>query len=534
MMNMRMRDGAAPLILSLLVLQIVGCAQPQKSAQHVQSACSSRQVAGQPERLFLQQIGPSSALVRWRGGNADAVCFGMRADALDMRVEAHDEGGHREALLTGLQPDTVYHYALGSVSTAPEGQRFRTAPKRSELPADGNTRILLLGDSGTARNEIAAGKPRKQTTARAVIEGVQHFIAREGRGEPIDMLLALGDNAYTEGTDVQWQQSFFETYPEMLRQVATWPTIGNHEMGQAPLDICVFVELEQCSKGPVIHSVGGASESADPDSYDSDGDGPDPGGMPYLSIFNLPVRGELGGVASDTEQYYSFDHANLHIVSLDAQLSNRDPVQRATMREWLVRDLAANDSDWTIVIFHLPPYSRGVHHDSDREQAEVDMRETFVPVFEQYGVDVVYSGHSHSYERSWYLRSHHGPAASFDPALHAALNAVGEPASGQGDEAYRKARRGDPEGRRVVYTVAGSAGQADRERPCEPGQHLMCTDDAWLTHPAHRSFGTGPDGYRPHGIARVGAVVLDADRDSLTSRFVDQHGEVLDWFVIRR
>jgi hypothetical protein len=62
----------------------------------------------------------------------------------------------------------------------------------------------------------------------------------------------------------------------------------------------------------------------------------------------------------------------------------------------------------------------------------------------------------------------------------------------------------------------------------------MCTSEEWLTHPAHRRFETGPQGYRPHGIARTGAVVLDVDRNKLTSRLVDQHGEVLDWFVIER
>lgn len=527
-----MRDWSRCLIVFLLAVQLAGCMQPN-SGQYTQSPCTGSTAVAQPERLFLQQVGESSALVRWRGG-ADALCFGTRADALETRVVAREEGGHREALLTGLQPDTIYHYALGDAGTAPPGQQFHTAPGYGELPADGNTRILLLGDSGTAGNEIAGGRSREQTAARAVIEGVQRFIASEGGGEPIDLLLLLGDNAYVEGTDAQWQQSFFEIYPEILRQVASWPTIGNHEMGRALLDICIFVELDQCREGSVLRPVGGGSESADPASYDSDGDGPDPGGMPYLSIFNLPTRGELGGVPSGTEQYYAFDHANLHVVSLDAQLTNRDPVQRAAMRQWLIEDLSANDSDWTIVIFHLPPYSRGVHHDSDVEQAEIDMRETFGPVFERYGVDVVYSGHSHSYERSWYLRGHHGKSASFDPQRHAELNAAGDPAIGQGDEVYHKARPGDSREHRVVYTVAGSAGQADREKPCRPGQHLMCTDEHWLTHPAHRRFETGPVGYRPHGVARIGAIVLDADRETLTSRFVDQDGEVLDWFVIRR
>ena len=67
------------------------------------------------------------------------------------------------------------------------------------------------------------------------------------------------------------------------------------------------------------------------------------------------------------------------MVSLDSQLSNRDEAKRAAMRDWLVRDLQSNTLDWTVVIFHHPPYSRGENHDSDLEQAEIDMRETFTP-----------------------------------------------------------------------------------------------------------------------------------------------------------
>jgi hypothetical protein len=156
-------------------------------------------------------------------------------------------------------------------------------------------------------------------------------------------------------------------------------------------------------------------------------------------------------VPSGTEQYYSFDHANIHVVSLDSQLSNRDPAQREAMRQWLVNDLEANDSDWTIVIFHHPPYSKGVHHDSDAEQAEIDMRQTFGPVFEAHGVDVVFSGHAHSYERSWYLHGHQGKSTSFDAARHAELNQAGEPAIGQNDE-----RRIDRSVRAVAVTTRWS------------------------------------------------------------------------------
>ena len=49
------------------------------------------------------------------------------------------------------------------------------------------------------------------------------------------------------------------------------------------------------------------------------------------------------------------------------------------------------------------------------------IREEFTPIFEQYGVDLAYSGHSHIYERSYYINGHTGLSDTFDPATMAEL-----------------------------------------------------------------------------------------------------------------
>ena len=108
------------------------------------------------------------------------------------------------------------------------------------------------------------------------MNGFLEYNKSQAGNEPLDMLLLLGDNAYLEGTDEQWQGAFFDIYTEIIKGVATWPTIGNHEMGTgAPFDICVYRRIPACDSGPVLMNLGGISSSSDPDSYDSDGDGPD-------------------------------------------------------------------------------------------------------------------------------------------------------------------------------------------------------------------------------------------------------------------
>jgi hypothetical protein len=63
---------------------------------------------------------------------------------------------------------------------------------------------------------------------------------------------------------------------------------------------------------------------------------------------------------------------------------------------------------------------------------------------------------------------------------------------------------------------------------------MGCTLPNWLQHPAHRTFSEFAPGYQRNGIALKGSIVLDANKSSLTSRFVDEHGQVLDYFTIKR
>ncbi|MBT3425775.1 MAG: metallophosphoesterase family protein [Gammaproteobacteria bacterium] len=514
-------------ILALAVLAMVIFVPV--NAQPAETACTD---LDQPtSRLFLQQVSDHSAIIKWRGP-ARKVCFGLQSDQLAGVAEGKLVDGHYQVSLTGLEADTAYYYTLGGSGSAAVSH-FNTAPKPGQLPADGNIHIWLLGDSGT-ETEVQGGHPVHQGEALEVLDGFLKYNEEQAVSEPLDLILLLGDNAYLDGTDEQWQGAYFDIYTDLIDSTATWPTIGNHEMGGGPLDICLFRRLPQCEKGPLVSHFGGISRSSNPDSYDSNGDGPDPGGLPYLKIFTLPSKAEQGGVASGTEQYYSFGYGNVHVVSLDSQLSNRDPVQRLAMRDWLIDDLNGNTLDWTVVIFHHPPYSKGQNHDSDVEQNEIDMRQTFAPVFEAHGVDVVYSGHAHSYERSWYLNGHHGLSDTFKPSVHTETDSQGKPLMGQGKEAYQQISSASSADDKAVYTVAGSSGKADKENPCAPGMTLGCSLPNWLAHPAHRTFTDGQPGHRSNGLSLKGSVVLDANRHSLTSRFIDENGQVLDYFTIVR
>jgi 3',5'-cyclic AMP phosphodiesterase CpdA len=89
------------------------------------------------------------------------------------------------------------------------------------------------------------------------------------------------------------------------------------------------------------------------------------------------------------ERYYSFKpKPGVRMFALDSNYMDKPQLA------WLEKELAASGADWKIAFFHHPLYSSGGSHGSD-----VQLREQLEPLFLKYGVDAVFSGHEHFYER---------------------------------------------------------------------------------------------------------------------------------------
>ncbi len=103
----------------------------------------------------------------------------------------------------------------------------------------------------------------------------------------------------------------------------------------------------------------------------------------YYKIFSLPSAAEAGGIASNTEAYYSYNYGNIHFVSLDSYgWETGDERLYDTLSPqviWLKKDLAARNQQWTIVYFHHPPYTKGSHN-SDTEQELINIRKNLVRI----------------------------------------------------------------------------------------------------------------------------------------------------------
>ncbi|NNM26416.1 MAG: metallophosphoesterase family protein, partial [Phycisphaerales bacterium] len=351
---------------------------------------------------YWQRVTPTSAVVQWRTDTfTDSIVrYGTTPDTLDQVVSRPEFVVDHAVTLEGLTPRTRYYYSIESkqgvlVAPGPEYTITTAPPDMTATP----TRVWVIGDSGTA-NENA--------------EAVRDAYLEHEPERPADMWLMLGDNAYSDGTDSEYQAAVFEMYPMLLRNTPLWSTLGNHD----------------------AVSADSATESG-----------------PYYDIFTLPRAGEGGGLPSGTEAYYSFDYGNIHFVCLDSQESSRHP--DGAMLTWLEEDLADTLADWIVAYWHHPPYTKGTHDSdstSDSGGRMRDMRENALPILEAGGVDLVLSGHSHVYERSFLIDGHYDTSDTIDPAM------LVDDGDGRvdGDGVYSKPPGAAHAG--AVYVVAGSSG----------------------------------------------------------------------------
>lgn len=397
---------------------------------------------------YLQIGTPGSMIVKWRTNVAtdSRVRYGLDPSNLSSFKDNSTVTTEHEVALSGLLANTQYYYSVGSTTTVLAGgdtnHYFYTSPlSGTAVP----TRIWVLGDSGTANSNAAAVRD-----AYLNLTGSQYT----------DLWLMLGDNAYASGTDSEYEAAVFDMYPTMLRISPLWPTLGNHDGVSA-------------------------------DSATQTG--------PYYSIFKLPTQGEAGGLASGTEAYYSFDYGNIHFICLESHETNR--AVNGTMMTWLQNDVISTNKDWIIAFWHHPPYSKGSHN-SDTDLQLTEMRTNALPILEQAGVDLVLTGHSHSYERSFLIDGHYGLSSTFT----AAMKKDGGSGREDGTGSYKKPTDGLGPHEGAVYAVAGSSGQ---------------TSGGTLNHPAMYI-----------SLNLLGSMILEINGTRLDAKFINQAGATQDYFTI--
>jgi 3',5'-cyclic AMP phosphodiesterase CpdA len=166
-----------------------------------------------------------------------------------------------------------------------------------------------------------------------------------------ELILHTGDVVYPDGEERHYDRRFFEPYRELIRDVPVFPVLGNHDV----------------RKG---------------------------NGAAFLENFHPPL-----GSPGSTKRYYSFDWGDAHFVALDSELYYNDKGSSAErQRVFLERDLISTRKRWKIAFLHRSPYG------SSRHGGDEMVRYDLEPLFAKYGVDLVFAGHDHVYERTVPIR----------------------------------------------------------------------------------------------------------------------------------
>jgi acid phosphatase type 7 len=162
-----------------------------------------------------------------------------------------------------------------------------------------------------------------------------------------DLILHAGDVVYPRGAEKDYDRRFFAPYRTLIKEVPIFLVLGNHD---------------------VRHRDGAA----------------------YLDNFYPPLHNP-----GSTKRFYSFDWGGAHFVALDSELYHGDRgAGPEEQKAFLERDLAATRKRWKFAFLHRSLYS------SSRHGPDGLIREDLEPLLARYGVDVVFSGHDHVYERT--------------------------------------------------------------------------------------------------------------------------------------
>lgn len=420
---------------------------------------------------YLQVATSNSIIIRWRTDalTRSVVNYGPGEKELNMRAEEPTLTFEHKVQLTGLKPRTKYYYAIGGGAgdTLQMGSDnyFVTLP---ESGTEGAYRIGVFGDCGN-----------NSTNQRSVRDQVEKYL----QDKPMDAWILLGDNAYSSGTDPEFQEKFFNIYKDnLLKKYPLFPAPGNHDYN----DFYQYKATAQASKD-----------------------------IAYYQSFSMPVNGEAGGVPSGTQAFYSYDIGNVHMLSLDSYGKEDNNATRlydtaGAQVQWIKKDLEAfrnTRRGWVIAYWHHPPYTMGSHN-SDREGDLVKMRENFIRVLERYGVDLILCGHSHLYERSRLMHGHYGMEATFNAMEH---NLSASSALYDGSENSCPYIKDTITNAGTVYVVTGSAGAMGKTQPTYPHDAMYYS-------------------YNELG----GASMLEITENKLELKWICSDGQIRDHFVMMK
>ncbi|MHA1745169.1 MAG: purple acid phosphatase family protein [Promethearchaeota archaeon] len=304
---------------------------------------------------YIGYYGENQMIVAWDGpySESSALKYGvdpaltsspLESESLLQQWAINPKNFHHAVILPNLLADTTYYYMIPELDSTIYS--FHTPP----TPESGNpVTFTIVGDT-------QGGLP-----------GIKKIVQlMENDPQQPDFTCIAGDLVNRDDKISEWSMLFADnSYGGMTSSIPWMNAPGNHE-----------------------HSC----------------DSPDCGFREQYKLFfdyNYPGNYEQLPGTPDYGMYYSYNYSNVHMVSLD--LFDNETYTRSlgkptgsylttTQLEWLRDDLARNQDVWKFIYFHVPMYSLSDYPSNEDLCAQLE------PIFDEYHVDAVFTGHNHNFE----------------------------------------------------------------------------------------------------------------------------------------
>lgn len=381
------------------------------------------------------------------------------------------------AILTNLPPNSRVYYRVALGEKAVRESSF-SARKTPEEPV----RFAVIGD-------MADGKTNSRSIAWAM-----------AKVRP-EHLVICGDIVYSRGRVSEYMTNFWPVYSNvrspsarngypLMASTVFYPVLGNHDVGATNLSgiadgFGAFYFFHPPLNGPTntrwATPVGGSVEQKE--------------------AFKAAAGPTYPGLCN-----YSFDNGAGHFLCIDA--NRYVPVTDPELQAWIRDDLTRSKAKWKMVFFHQPGFNSSKTHNSEQK-----MR-LLAPLFEECGVDVVFAGHVHNYQRSKPLRF-----TPDDPTRQTASGLIH--GTYRLDEEFDGIKKTKPNGILYIVTGGGGASLYDKEFTDKPEKWK---NDPWATVPFTAKFYS----------ERHSFTVVDMTADTLSIRQLNDKGEQVDRITVTK
>ena len=246
------------------------------------------------------------------------------------------------ATISELQADTDYEYRLVSADAQSDWFPLHTAPMG---PA--SYKLLIFPDSQSSDYSDWARLAQDAWN----------------RNPDAQFFVNMGDLVDNGEDHTQWQ-AWFDAVSRMISRIPIVPLMGNHET----YDQNWKVRLPEA----------------------------------YLHYFDVPENHS----ERFSGYYYSFDYGMVHFIVLNSQWDETNAFKQGLLAEqceWLQEDAHQSAAKWKVVLIHKDVLQYRSHKHPERQEGISAVGEALMPLFDQLGIDIVFTAHLHTYRNRGHL-----------------------------------------------------------------------------------------------------------------------------------